>query len=423
MKTTYTLLALAAVLTLIAPTGAQTFNVIHTFEATDGFNPGALVMDPAGNLYGATVDGGIYNCSSPGEVGCGTLFELSPKNSTWTFSTIYKFQSNTDGWSPNTPLTVGRGNILYGTTLDGGIEGGGGSVFGLTRTCLDLGCNQVVWNKTILHRFVQCDDGAGTNGGLVLDASGNLYGTTVVMCDNTGQVYELSPAQGLQGMWTKSRLYAFHGPPTDGRWPDGPVVFDQAGNLYGSTVGGGWSDLGTVYCLSHQGSTWSETLLHAFTGADGQKPIGGLMFGPGGNLYGTTYGDSRPSGVFELTPPPPPEATCNNPWGFAGSYPFPPGQAQYLESGLVRDTNGHLYGAAAGGGNNGFGAIYELTPNSSGWNYSPVYEFTGGTDGYAPQGPLVLDGKGHLFGTAAAGGDPNCNSGRGCGTVWMIALH
>jgi uncharacterized repeat protein (TIGR03803 family) len=420
MNATITRFALALLLALVPTANAQTLQVLHTFEGTDGFNPGALAIDQAGNLYGATVDGGINNCSSPGEVGCGTLFELRNSNGTFTFSTLYEFQSNTDGWSPNTPLTVGPADILYGSTLDGGIEGGGGTVFSLKRTCLDLGCNQVIWTKTVLYRFGQCD-GAGTNGGLVQDGSGNLYGTTISTCDRTGQVYELSPAQGLQGIWKKTTLHLFKGPPVDGRWPEGPVVFDQHGTLYGSTEGGGISDYGTVYCLSPQGSTWNETLLHSFVGSDGRDPIGSLVFDPAGNLYGTTYGDTQPSSAFELSPPPGGDS-CGGTWSMAASYPFPPGQGQYLNSGMVMDSAGDLYGASWSGGANGFGAIYKLTPMIGGWSYSPVYEFTGGSDGYSPQGPLVLDGKGHLFGSAAFGGDPNCNSGKGCGTVWMITL-
>jgi len=420
MKANYTLtlVALALLLALAPSANAQSFHLLHTFEGTDGARPGALAMDPAGNLYGSTSIGGLRNCANPGNSGCGTVFELSKKNSSWAFATLYQFQSYADGWSPNSPLTVGAGGNLYGTTLDGGIEEGYGSVFRLRSSCKDLGCNQIVWNKTILYRFGLCD-GAGTNGGLVFDAAGNLYGTTVERCGHTGQVYELSPAQNLDGTWTKNTLHVFYGMP-DGQWPEGPVVFDQAGNLYGSTVAGGISNLGTVYCMSLHGSYWSESVLHSFVGSDGKDPIGSLIFDPAGNLYGTTFGDSQPSNAFELKPSG--GGTCGT-WSLARSYPFPPGQAQYLNSGLVMDQDGNLYGASWSGGASGFGSIYKLTvAGDDGWSYSSVYDFTGGSDGYSPQGPLVLDGQGHLFGTAASGGDLNCNSGTGCGTVWVITL-
>jgi uncharacterized repeat protein (TIGR03803 family) len=410
-KATLVLLTLAALLTLTPLVNAQ---VLHTFEGSDGLAPGALTMDPAGNLYGATAEGGIQNCSVPNNAGCGTVFELSPKNSTWVFATLYQFQSNADGWSPNAPLTIGTGGMLYGTTLDGGIEGGYGSVFRLRPTCKDLGCKQIVWSKTILYRFGQCD-GAGTNGGLVFDAAGNLYGTTIEMCGHTGQAYELSPAQNLNGTWTLTRLHVFQGPPNDGRWPEGPVVFDRAGRLYGTTLGGGSSDIGTVYRLTPNGSVWAECVLHSFNGADGRKPIGNAIFDGSGELYGVTYGDTQPSSAFELTP-----TSCGNS-PVNRLYDFLPGQAQDVASGLVMDADRNLYGVSGHGGAHGYGSIYMLTFAGAGWAYSTLYDFTGGSDGSNPQGPLVLDTQGNLYGSAAAGGDMGCNSGMGCGTVWMIA--
>ena len=406
-----TLMALALLVAPAQPTSAQSFQLLHTFEGTDGIAPGALVMDQAGNLYGSAAEGGIINCSVPGNIGCGTIFKLT--NGTSAFSTLYQFQSNADGWTPNSPLTIGTGGILYGTTLDGGIEGGYGSVFRLRPTCKDLGCQQMVWNKTILYRFGQCD-GAGTNGGLVLDTIGNLYGTTIEMCGHTGQVYELSPGHNLDGTWNLARLHIFQGPPNDGRWPEGPVVFDQAGNLFGSTLGGGTLDEGTVYKLIPQGNGWSECVLHSFTGVDGKDPLGSLVFDPQGNLYGVTYGDSQPSSVFEFTP-----SGCS---GNLTRSPFVPGQTQALASGLVMDQDGNLYGVSQRGGEYGFGAVYELTPAGSGWAYSAIYDFTGQSDGAYPQGPLVLNG-GKLYGSTTAGGDGNCNPGRGCGTVWMITMN
>jgi len=400
---------LAVLLALASQVCAQNFQVLHTFEGADGVGPGALTMDPAGNLYGATYEGGILNCSP--YPGCGTVFQLSKQNSNWVFTTLYKFQSKTDGWSPNLPLTVGPGGLLYGTTLDGGIEGGGGTVFSLKRSCLDLGCNQVVWTKTALYRFGQCD-GAGTNGGLVLDTAGNLYGTTIEMCGHTGQVYELSPAQGLQGSWKITVLHVFQGPPNDGRWPEGPVVFDQAGNLYGSTLGGGSKDVGTVYELSASG--WVESVLHSFNGQDGIDPMGNLIFDSSNNIYGITYGDTQPSTAFELTP-------SNDGWTIGSLHAFLPGQgqAQSLNSGFVMDAAGNLYGVG-GGGAYGHGTVYKLTHSTNGWSYSSIYYFTGGSDGAGPTGPLVLDENGNLYGSALAGGDANCNFGSGCGTVWMI---
>ena len=413
-KSALTLAALAVLLALAPSANTQTLSVLHTFEGTDGAGPGALAMDSVGNLYGSSVRGGIQNCSSPGNF-CGTLFELANNNSSFAFHTLYEFQNNQDGWSPNSPLTLDDGGNLYGTTLDGGIEGGGGTVFRLWPACKDLGCNQIAWNKTILYRFGNCD-GAGTNGGLVFDNTGNLYGTTIEMCGHTGQAYELSPARKLNGTWNKKTLRVFYGPPFDGRWAVGPMTFDRVGNLYGSTLGGGNSDLGTVYRLSPVGNQWSECVLYSFTGmSDGRKPIGNVIFDGVGNLYGVTNGDSQPSGVFELPP-----TGC----GYGTVTPlfdFLPREGADLGSGLVMDAAGNLYGVAPLGGAYGYGSVYKLTSTANGWSYSSMYDFTGGTDGSTPQGPLVMDAFGNVYGSAAAGGDRGCNSGMGCGTVWMIA--
>jgi uncharacterized repeat protein (TIGR03803 family) len=417
MKSTCALNLMLTVLlaALTASANAQTFHLLHTFEGTDGLAPAGLTMDQGGNLYGAAAEGGIHNCPAPNNAGCGAIFELFKAN--WSFKTLYQFQSRTDGWSPNSPLTLDATGNLYGTTLDGGIEGGGGTVFRVWPTCYDLGCNQIAWKKTILYRFGQCD-GAGTTGGLVFDNAGNLYGTTVEFCgQHTGEAYELSPAQNLNGTWNMTRQYVFYGPP-DGRWPVGPMVFDHAGNLYGSTLGGGNSDLGTAYRLSPAGKAWSECVLYNFTGAaDGRKPIGNVIFDRSGNLYGVTNGDSQPSGVFELPP-----AGCGQ-GAVTPLFDFVPGEGAYLASGLVMDAAGNLYGAAPLGGAYGYGSVYKLTPISDGWSYSSLHDFTGGSDGSSPQGPLVLDSFGNLFGSAAAGGDLGCHSGIGCGTVWVIKLN
>jgi uncharacterized repeat protein (TIGR03803 family) len=405
----WNLFVLAVLLALPASVNAQTFQLLHTFEATDGAVPGALTMDQAGNLYGSTSQGGMHNCSPYS--GCGTVFELAPVQSSWAFATLYKFQNRSDGWNPASPLTMSAGGILYGATVDGGIEGGGGTVFSLKRTCIDLSCRQIAWTKITLYRFGQCD-GAGTNGGLVFDRMGNLYGTTIERCGHTGQVYELSPAQGT---WTKTVLHIFQGGPNDGRWPESPVLFDQAGNLYGTTLGGGTSDLGTVYQMSPVRNGWTEALLHSFTGQDGMHPVGNLIFDHSGSLYGITYGDAQPSTAFELTPAP-------GSWNFGQLYSFHPAEAQFLTSGFVMDSSGNLYGVGRGGVY-GQGTVYKLTHTGNGWSYSSIYDFTGGSDGANPSGPLVLDANGRLFGSATSGGDLNCNPGIGCGTVWMIGVH
>ncbi len=402
------LFLLSVVLVLTCAAQSQTFEVLHTFEGNDGISPGAVVRDAAGNIYGTAARGGSANCSP---FGCGTVFELTPSQLGWSFTTVYKFQSTRDGWNPAAPLTSGGGGALYGATVDGGLEGGGGTVFRLFPVCSDPGCKQRFWIKDTLYRFGQCD-GEGANGGLLLDNSGNLYGTTTAMCGFTGQAYELSPAQGLRAPWTKTLLHLFTGPPSDGRWVLGTLLFDQAGNLYGPTYLGGPNDVGTIYRLIPQGKTWKEDLLHVFTGLTIIHPIGTLISDSSGALYGVTYGDQQPGIAFKLT-------NVGGTWEFSPLYTFLPGQAALLTSGLVMDSAGNLYGVGDGGAY-WSGAVYKLTKGSNGWSYSTLHDFTGGSDGSSPSGPLALDADGNLYGSARAGGDLNCSLGTGCGTVWVI---
>ena len=398
-------------LTLTCAAQSQTLQVLHTFEGTDGKGPGALVIDSQGNIFGTAARGGIDNCS---DFGCGNVFELSQSQSGWSFAILYGFQSETDGWNPGSPLTIGPGGSFYGATLDGGIEGGGGTVFRIAPICADPGCKRTIWTKATLYRFGQCD-GAGVNGGLVLDGAGNLYGTTIAACSHRGDVYQLSPAQGLQNNWSKTVVHSFAGAPSDGSWILDTLLIDRSGDLYLPTFSGGSSNVGTICRLSPQGSSWQEDLLHTFTGLDVIHPINTLVSDSSGNLYGVTYGDQQPSIAFELT-------NLGGSWGFSQLHTFASGEAQALTSGLVMDAAGNFYGAGTGGAF-GYGAVYKLTPSVNGWSYSTLYDFTGGSDGNDPQGPLVLDGKGHLFGTATSAGDVTCNLGTGCGTVWMITLN
>ena len=387
---------------------AQTFQVLHTFEGSDGMAPGALVMDSSGNLYGTASAGGIKNCSS---FGCGTVFELSASHSGWTFRTLYEFQSRADGWAPAAPLTIGPAGVFYGATVDDGIEGGGGTVFRLSPICADPACKQTTWIKATLYRFEGCD-GDGTNGGLVLDQTGNLYGTTIAGCSRTGQVFELSPAQGLQNNWTKTVIHGFVGPPDDGRWELGTLFIDKSGTLFAPTFAGGSSDLGTIYRVTLQSNSWKEDLLKVFLPQGGNHPVGNLISDSSGSFYGVTYGDQQPSTAFKLT-------NSQGSWVLTQLHAFLSGEAGELASGLVMDKAGNLYGVGDGGAH-GFGAVYKLTHTLNGWSYSTLYDFTGGSDGSMPSGPLALDVNGNLYGSAMKSGDHNCNNGTGCGTLWVI---
>jgi uncharacterized repeat protein (TIGR03803 family) len=257
--------------------------VLYAFQGgNDGQSPNGLISDSKGNLYGTTEYGGTGTCTSPrGYPGCGTVFEVTPNgNGDWTETVLYSFQGGDDGVLPSSGLIFDQAGNLYGTT-----GAGGGNT--------------------------NCDNGCGT-------------------------VFELSPNQ--HGGWAESVLYSFRGGSDgDGAYPEG-VIFDKSGNLYGPTADGGIDGCainsnaycGTVFELSPNGSGgWKENIIYAFPifNAEGFSPNAGLVFDQSGNLYGTT-----------------------------------------------------LYGGPVGGcGNEGCGVVFELSPNGSGgWTETLLYSFPGG---------------------------------------------
>jgi uncharacterized repeat protein (TIGR03803 family) len=415
--------AATVVLVSFAPQArAQNFQVLHTFEGSDGAVPNALAIDPNGNLFGVTYVGGTNVCfDDNGPNGCGTVFELTNKNSQWTFTTQYQFQNPV--WAPGGPVTIGAQGILYGVTANHVTsDRTGGSVFALRPVCADPQCNQTYWKESTLHNFGGCN-GNEPFGGLALDSLGNLYGTTYYGCpfQAWGVAYQLSPAQSLDGTWQYTVLHQFQGPP-DGSEVSGPVILDPAGNLYGMTDLGGPppSQYGIVYELSPAGNSWTENILHSFSGPDGYNPLGNLVRDASGNLFGGTSGcrgicDIHGT-VFELSP-------SENGWSFQQIYVFNhPGQ-NGTPSGLTMDSAGNLYGTLDYGGAYLQGNVFKLAPTANGWQYTDLYDFTGGGDGATPYGPLVLDANGNLYGTAYSGGDLDCDPRypEGCGTVWMIS--
>ena len=285
--------------------------MLHSFgNGTDGRGPvGGLIFDAAGNLYGMTIQGGTY-CSGSG--GCGTVFELTPAaGGSWTEQVLYSFcpqglPCTTDGYYPRAGLIFDGAGNLYGTTDNGGTYHDG-TVFELTPAAGGT------WTEKVLHNFnLNGTDGALPLGSLILDAAGNLYGTTSNGGTYTsrGTVFELTPTAG--GGWTETVLHSF-GNGTDGVTPEAGLIFDAAGNLYGTTTGGGTYYGGTVFELTPAaGGGWTEQVLHSFgSGTDGAYADTGLIFDAAGNLYGTTDDGgtytSCPGGcgtVFEITAAP-----------------------------------------------------------------------------------------------------------------------
>jgi uncharacterized repeat protein (TIGR03803 family) len=263
-----------------------------------------------------------------------------------------------------------------------------------------------------LYSFSGYSDGGNPLSSLIMDGVGNLYGTTFVGgAYRAGEVFELSPGSG--GGWIESVLYSFTGG-VDGANPYfADVIFDAAGNLYGTTVGGGSHNLGTVFELSPSGSGWSESVLYSFGGgSDGANPYSGLLFDARGNLYGTTYGGGAYSvgTVFELS-------HVNGQWAESVIHTFNVQNGNSPAGGLVFDRKGNLFGVTQGGGAQGYGVVYELTPSAAQtWAEKVVYSFTGGADGGSPYAErLIVDHAERLYGTTNGGG---VNQG---GTVFRLA--
>ena len=291
------------------PAQAQTFNVLHDFTGgQDGGTPIAeLTMDRAGNLYGTTFYGGVQSCHTSSGTGCGTVFKLSKKGSGWVFSPLYDFAGNGDGANPAGKVVFGPDGSLYGTTFEFG--GYSGTVFNLKPQPTSCRAALCSWNQTLLYGFTGGSDGGNPYGGVVFDKAGNLYGTTFSGGQKGGQVcgdgagstcgvvYELTKSGSI---WTETVLHTFTGG-ADGSNPGNGLVLDGAGNLYGTTTTGGSGLYGTAFQLSPSGSGWTENVLYSFGLNGGTEPWGALIFDAAGNLYGTTlYG--APSTVFELTP-------------------------------------------------------------------------------------------------------------------------
>ena len=326
----------------LTPAGAET--VLHSFNVSDGEHPYAgLVFDGQGNLYGTTEGGGAYSH--------GTVFKLTPAGAE---TILHSFAGPTgDGAYPYGGLIIdGQGN-LYGTTSAGGTQNHG-TVFKLTPAGAE----------TVLYSFAGLTTGDGVNphGGLIIDGQGNLYGTTEAggSLGGHGTVFKLTPAG------TETVLHSFNG--SDGDLPYAGLVMDAQGNLYGTTWEGGAYLQGTVFKVT---ATGTETVLHSFENKStghlfgGALPYAGVVMDGQGNLYGTTYeggtGTTCLQGcgtVYKLAS----DGTFAVLYSFAAA---PDGQNPY--AGLIMDGNGNLYGTTSSGGassncSSGCGTVFKVAP-------------------------------------------------------------
>ncbi|MGA2686713.1 MAG: choice-of-anchor tandem repeat GloVer-containing protein [Candidatus Korobacteraceae bacterium] len=408
------MLAIVFSLTAVAGQG-QTFAVLHNFTGgQDGANPLAGVsMDRVGNLYGT---------ASLGALGYGTVYKLALHGTGWVLTPLYQFRGGSDGFYPEARVIVGPDGRLYGTTFYGGnsqpacLQGDVqtcGTVFQLRpqpTACTTALCPwteaQIYLGNTFPNFFF-----FGL-GDLVFDPAGNLYGTALQggNAGGAGGVFELTPSGGG---WTETNILDLGNQGTGGAEPFAGVIRDSAGNLYGTTggtVGVGNYPYGSVYELSPSGSGWTTSVLHQFQdGSDGSFPKADLILDAVGNLYGTTPdGGSGNSGtVFEL-------AHSEGGWVFSVLYSFTGPISRGPWGPVLMDAGGNLYGTTLAGGAFQQGSVFKLTHSNGSWTYTSLHDFTGDSDGRSPYGHLIFDANGNLYGTAGWGG------ANGDGVVWEV---
>jgi hypothetical protein len=441
---------------------AQTYTVIHTFTGElDGGTPYAgLTWDGGSNFYGTAAVGGYtgavcYNLLGMAANGCGVVYRLHRSVSNWTFNTIYEFRGATvDGNFPLAPVTLAPDGTLYGTTWAGHYNGtpgckwaglhptpvGCGMVFHLHPPPTICRTSQCRWTETISWGFPGSNQGGGSGpsqGQLVFDQAGNLYGTNWDSKLNPGEIFQLVPSDGI---WTIGKTYVT----TDALGSNSPfiplnaVTLDSAGNLYSTSQLGpedapncgvpNLNGCGTIFQLSPTPSGWNASIIYSFAnGADGRFPVAGLVADRAGDLYGVSSSGGTDNGgvVFQLSP-------SGGGWNYHQIYVLPDGDPQAAHcfvavntpgcSGpwgtLLMDSVGNLYGASYANGSHHYGNVFKLTQSNGRWSYTDLYDFTGASDGANPVGGLILDGNGNLYGTTLRGGSTNCFGG--CGVVFEI---
>lgn len=429
-------------------------SVIYQFQGgSDGQAPiGSIVFDRVGNLYGATVDGGAANCQPV--AACGTVFELSPpekKGEAWTETILYTFKGLQygDGDLPTGGLVFDTQGNLYGGTAYGGTgnctllgsPAGCGIVYELSPPSQPGGA----WTETIIYSFPTAQQGYLPQGDLVFDSAGNLYGATEFgggygdTCDefypNCGTVFELSPPQQDGGAWTEQVLHSFvgSGPQNifgDGSMPNGSLILDKQGDLYGTTFAGGYAigectseqeeGCGIVFGLVHpknNGSQWEEKILLSFNLENGGYPLAGVAADNYGNLYGACTAGPGHQGqglLFELQNP-----GKRDPWGEDILYEFQNGADGSGPGGPVTLARNGLYTTTPGGGTQRGGTLVELflaSPQSD-TNLQVLYSFQVPNE-ENPQAKLVWH-NGAIYSTTQWGGGNKENCGSyGCGVVF-----
>jgi uncharacterized repeat protein (TIGR03803 family) len=388
-------LSLCAAITMLAgaASAANPIKVIYSFSGdTDGeYLDTDLVIDKAGNLYGTSVQGGDF--------GSGTVFELAPTANGWAHTVLYSFRGGRDGGEPYKGVTLDSQGNLYGTAVTGGTgacEGGCGVVYKLTNS-------GGVWTQSVIHHFLGTD-GSGPGSPVTFDKAGNLYGMTPTGgADGFGVVYRLKLR--ADGSWGLRVLHTFTGGNDGASGSAGRMIFDGAGNLYSVATAGGANGAGVAFELSPtKTGEWTQTILYQFKGQpDAGFPYGGLVFDAAGNLYGTSYydGANNLGSVYKLT-------NTNGVWSESVLYSFQGGaDGNNPISTLIFDASGrHLYGTnSQGGAACGCGTVFTLTLRSDGSvTESVIHRFRGNLDGAFVYNGMVTDGAGNFYGATVHGG-------------------
>lgn len=329
--------------------GGWVHTVLYSFTGgADGGEPyKGVTLDGAGNLYGTAVTGGSGSC----EGGCGVTYKLTKSGDTWTQRVIHAFTGGADGSGPGSRVAVDKRGNVYGMTPTGGANGLG--VIYLLRPRSSGG-----YALRVIHTFTGASDGSSGSAGKLVLRGGRIFGAATTGGNHgSGTVFQLTPTQ--TGEWDFKTLYSFAGAP-DGVFPYGALLFDAAGNIYGTTYYGGTNGLGAVYKLSPTLSgEWDETVIYSFqAGNDGNSSISNLVSDPAGNLYGTTSEGGLGSGtIFELSPGPNETWIESIPHSFQGS---PDGAFPY--AGMAGDGSGSFFGATVHGGDTGDGTVYKFIP-------------------------------------------------------------
>jgi len=364
------------------PARAATENVILAFIENNGVSPTGtnpvtgLISDSAGNLYGTTNSGVVYELSPSGGGG-------------WNETILHTFAGSPDGQDPAGALVMDTARNLYGSTFKGGTYGKG--------ILYELSPAGTGWTETILYNFADKKGGEYPDGAMLMDHAGNFYlitGATVI---------EVSPAEGG---YTSRKIY--RGYPEDNI---GGMTMDASGNIFAV------SETSVLEITQNHKGGWSTRVLHEFAGSpnDGSSGWGNPTFDAAGNLYGTTQGGGATGGgtVFELTP------GKHGKWSETILYSF--SAEPYPSSGIVFDAAGNAYGDTMFGGNSASGSVFELTAPVQKGNYKLLWSFNG-SDGDLPTGSPVLDKAGNLYGATFAGGpqQPDCSGENGCGVIYQI---